>query len=163
MANALLTEQVTGQQGLEQAFAGVGITSALLAEQRLLSLKTLWARKPIFVEPPYAYPDVRWCEEENSLELPLPDSDISHPSTATKASAVIPMSRAICRSSIGEISCPWWKGTVVPRPSGWRNCLWELRCRTSLNPSFSGRAMTSQGLRTGSFAMVRTPEAFAYQ
>jgi hypothetical protein len=47
---------------------------------------------------------------------------------------VRPMSFAILRSSVGEISRPAWNGTVVPRPSEWRNCLWDPFCRTSPNP-----------------------------
>lgn len=30
------------------------------------------------------------------------------------------------------MSRPAWNGAVVHRPSGWRNCLWEPRCRTSV-------------------------------
>jgi hypothetical protein len=42
------------------------------------------------------------------------------------------------------------KGTVVPRPSVWRNCLCEPFCRTSPNPRPSRRAATSRGLSVGS-------------
>jgi len=31
--------------------------------------------------------------------------------------------RTIWRSRIGEISRPWWNGTVVQRPAALRNCL----------------------------------------
>lgn len=74
---------------------------------------------------------------------------------STSSSAEMPMSRAILRNSTGEISCPLWNGTVVPRPSGWRNCLWAPRWRTSTNPIASRRDTTSRGFSTGSFATVR--------
>ena len=36
---------------------------------------------------------------------------------ATKSRTSIPMSRAITRNSVGEMSLPGWNGTVVARPS----------------------------------------------
>jgi len=50
----------------------------------------------------------------------------------TNLSASSPISFAIRRKSIGDISLPLWKGTVVALPSGWRDCLCEPRCRTAL-------------------------------
>lgn len=44
------------------------------------------------------------------------------------SSKVSPISLMICFSNIGEISLPGWNGTVVPRPSGLRYCLWEPFC-----------------------------------
>ncbi len=50
-----------------------------------------------------------------------------------------PMSFAIRRSKVGEMSRPAWKGTVAPRPCARRNCLWEPLCRTSAKPRPSRR------------------------
>jgi hypothetical protein len=87
--------------------------------------------------------ETRWCARYDPVS-----------SSSTES----PMSRVICRRSVGEMSRPGWKGTVVTRPSGWRNCLCEPRCRTSAKPSRSSSATTSRGLRTGAFATVRQPE-----
>ena len=65
------------------------------------------------------------------------------------SSIVSPISLQICRSKIGEISLPEWKGTVVPRPSKCRNCLCEPRCRTSSKPSCVNIKTIFFGLRTG--------------
>ena len=47
------------------------------------------------------------------------------------------------------MSRPPCTGTVVARPSEWRNCLCEPRCRTSSKPRATSMAITSRGLRTG--------------
>jgi hypothetical protein len=47
------------------------------------------------------------------------------------------------------MSRPACTGTVVARPSGCRNCLWEPRCRTSTKPNRPRRAITSRGFSTG--------------
>ncbi len=52
--------------------SGVGMTNAWLYQQGLLSLKTLWASLPEFVEPPDADPHVRWCGEGVSKGRPYP-------------------------------------------------------------------------------------------
>ena len=86
---------------------------------------------------PWAYPNLhrlcsvayRWC--------------------ATNSCIVKPMSRAMQRSSPGEISRPLCTGTVVARPSPWRKRLCEPRWRTSSNPRVVSIAMTSRDLRTG--------------
>ena len=72
----------------------------------------------------------------------------NHRPARIKSSAVKPMSLAIRRSSIGEMS-PLCTGTVVPLPSAWRNCLCEPHWRTSANPNLSKIEITSRGLRTG--------------
>lgn len=62
---------------------------------------------------------------------------------------VRPMSPAMRRNRMGEMSRPTWKGTVVARPSACRNCLWEPFWRTSSKPSCSRSLVTSRGFRTG--------------
>jgi hypothetical protein len=66
-----------------------------------------------------------------------------------KSSGVTPMSLQICRRSNGDKSLEPCMGTVVARPSWWRNCWWEPFCRANVNPSFSRMATTSFGLSTG--------------
>ena len=73
------------------------------------------------------------------------------------------ISLAICLRRIGEMSCPWWKGTEVPLPSGCRYCLWEPFWRTWTKPSLSRIETTSLGLRTGSFAIIRSLIHFEYR
>ena len=51
-------------------------------------------------------------------------------------STVSPMSPEMRRRRTGEISRPGWTGTVVPRPSAWRNCL----CEPSAGPPKSRAA-----------------------
>ena len=89
------------------------------------------------------------------------DSFRTHPTDVRRrhryfnnASTVRPMSLAICRSRMGEMSLPGWNGTVVHRPSGCRYCLCEPRCRTSIKPSRSRIAATSRGFSTGGFLML---------
>lgn len=52
----------------------------------------------------------------------------------TKSRTSVPTSRAITRKSVGDTSPPEWNGTVVARPSAWRDWRWEPRYRTSTNP-----------------------------
>ena len=54
---------------------------------------------------------------------------------------------------MGEMSRPPWKGTVVWRPSGWRNCLWDPYCRTSSKPRLIRTETTSLGFKTGKRVM----------
>ena len=68
---------------------------------------------------------------------------------AMKSSGDTLMSLHICLSRRGDRSLEPWTGTVVARPSEWRNCWCELFCRASAKPSFSRIATTSLGLRTG--------------
>ena len=53
------------------------------------------------------------------------------------------------------MSLPGWQGTVVPLPSGWRNCLWLPFWRDSLNPILTRIAITSAGLSTARDPMLR--------
>ena len=76
------------------------------------------------------------------------------------SSAVNPMSFAICRRSNGEMSRPGWKGTVVPRPSGWRYCRCDPRWRTSTKPRRSRIATTSRGLRIGGLTILSRQRPF---
>jgi hypothetical protein len=39
-----------------------------------------------------------------------------------------------CHVGLGAMSRPACIGTVVTRPSEWRNCLCDPRCRTSTKP-----------------------------
>ncbi len=73
------------------------------------------------------------------------------------SSTVMRTSAAILRSSVGEMSRPECNGTVVTRPSGWRNCLCEPRCRTSVKPCALRSATTSRGFKTGMSPTVRRP------
>ncbi len=66
-----------------------------------------------------------------------------------KSSGDTLMSLQICLSKSGERSLEPCIGTVVARPSWWRNCWCEPFCRASAKPSFSRIATTSLGLRTG--------------
>src|SRR3982751_3961794 len=53
------------------------------------------------------------------------------------------------------MSLPGWNGTVVARPSEWRYCRWDPRCRTSTNPRRSRIPATSRGSRTGTSPTLR--------
>jgi len=54
--------------------------------------------------------------------------ELVEPLVDENSSTERPMSFAICRSKVGEMSRPLWNGTVVLRPSGCRNCLCDPRC-----------------------------------
>ena len=73
------------------------------------------------------------------------------------------VSLIIRRRRIGEMSLPACTGTVVRRPSGWANCLWEPRCRISAKPSPSNARITSRGLRTGRRGNLRGDRLDPYE
>ena len=71
------------------------------------------------------------------------------------SSMVKPMSRAICRRRMGEMSLHGWQGTVVPLPSGWRNCSWLPFWRASIKPRRSRMVITSNGFNTARDPIVK--------
>lgn len=69
-------------------------------------------------------------------------------SPRARASIVTPMSRAIWRMRIGEISRPARNGSVVQRPSACRYWRCESCYLTTTKPRAGSRASTSRGLKT---------------
>ena len=71
---------------------------------------------------------VRSCLPANTISWADPSR--ARQDRATNSRTSMPMSRAMARRRAGEMSRPWWNGTVVTRPSGCRYWQCEPRWRT---------------------------------
>src|SRR5262249_11834268 len=119
--------------GLEQH----GLAVEIIDQQRAAGERD--AVLPVRRDPFFPHRFRHVAEHSAAIEALRVADDRPELHALSKSSIVTLVSSAILRNKIGEISWPLWNGTVVARPSAWRNCLCEPRWRTSVKPSFCSK------------------------